>query len=163
MGDNRLLFLELFKYFEQVDLHLVVGQLTEKDQAPRKQKLAVNFADRRKVASFSYFEMPSLVVHLSSAVISFSVPFCYYEIFPSFLQLGFVDFLDLYSLRSESMFGTHVARIDRSRRTHNPVGHPREILDKVDAATQLLIGGSRCVWEGVRGIDRKRGVIIVRY
>lgn len=50
--------------------------------------------------------MSFLIVDLSSAVVSLRVAFCYDEVFPSLVEVGLIDSLDVDSLGRERMLSS---------------------------------------------------------
>lgn len=163
VGNDGLLPLELLEDLEQVHLNFVVGKLAEENDALRKHELPKNLPKRSKHASLLHLQRPLLVVHLRSAVVALGVSLGNHEVFPPLLQVGVVDSFHLHSLGSKCVSAVEVASVDDAGKSHDPVGDSCEVFDEVERPSELLIGGSCCIRKAVRGIERKRGVIIVIY
>ena len=61
----------------------------------------------------------------------------------------------------EGVSTSEITAIDNSGQSHDPVGYSSKILDKMEVASELFIGGSGCISKTIRGMERKSGVIIV--
>lgn len=107
--------------------------------------------------------MSLLVIDLGCAVVTLGVAFGDDEVLPSLVEVRLVDPFHLDAFGREGVLTAQVAAIDDSGGAHNPVGNSCEIFYEVEGILELFVGGARCVSAWLRGMDRKRGVIIVRY
>lgn len=147
-------------HFQQINLQFVVWEFAEQYQTPGQPKLSINFSGCREQSFFFELEWASFVIDLSSTVITSAVTFGDNKVLPSFLQIGLWDWIHYYALRSEGMPVSEICGVSKSRRTHYPVGDSCEVLDKVDVASHLFIGGASWIEAGLRGMERKSDVII---
>ena len=59
------------------------------------------------------------------------------------------------------MLISHISSINDSGSSHDPVGNSSEVFNEIERTAHLVVKGAGWVRNKLRGIDRKRDVIIL--
>ena len=123
-------------------MNFVIGKFAEQHQTFGQHELPEDFPCWGEDPSLPHLERPLLVVDLSSAVVTLGISFGDDKVFPPLVEVGLIDPLDVDALVGEGVPTSEIAAIDNPGQSHDPVGNPSKIFNKMQLPSKLLISGS---------------------